>query len=77
MVITDHKLALMNTLAVVFSNANGYLCKWHVSNTILVNVKSQKTFVTTAGELDINEEKRFMTHFAGLIVSPSISIYQD
>ena len=67
----------MNALAVVFSNVNRYLCKWHVSNTILVNIKSQKTFVTTAGEPDIDEEKRFMTRFAGLIASPSISIYQD
>jgi histone-lysine N-methyltransferase SETD2 len=39
-VVTDRELALMNAINEVFPDAKNLLCKWHIENNILSNIKT-------------------------------------
>jgi histone-lysine N-methyltransferase SETD2 len=41
--VTDIKTELMNTLRLIFSSINHFLCIWHINNNVLINCK--KIFV--------------------------------
>jgi hypothetical protein len=39
-IITDRELALMNAYNIVFPNAKGLLCRWHINNCIMKKCRS-------------------------------------
>lgn len=39
-IVTDRELALMNAYNIVFLNAKGLLCRWHINNNLMKKCKS-------------------------------------
>lgn len=57
-IVTDREMALMNAYTIIFPDAKGLLCRWHINNNIMKKCKSCWDVLYTSWTRLVNSETK-------------------